>query len=43
VFPEAGLYSIEFYCDDALILERRFHVIPIPAANAPKNPPPAEL
>ena len=25
-FPQPGLYSIEFYCDDALVLERRFHV-----------------
>jgi len=23
VFPQPGLYSIEFYCDDALVLERR--------------------
>lgn len=39
-FPEPGLYSIEFYCDDALILERRFHVL---HAQPPKGPPPAEL
>jgi hypothetical protein len=28
-FPEPGMYSIEFYCDDALILERRFNVTEI--------------
>lgn len=32
-FPEPGLYSIEFYCDDVLVLERRFNVTQI-------NPPP---
>mgnify|MGYP003340046715 CR=1 FL=1 len=39
-FPSPGLYSIEFYCDDALILERRFHVM---QANPPKGPPPEEM
>lgn len=39
VFPQPGLYSIEFYCDDALVLERRFHVI---HAQPPQGPPPAE-
>lgn len=39
-FPAPGLYAIEFYCDDALILERRFHVQHIPP---PQGPPPAEL
>ena len=33
-FPQPGLYSIEFYCDDALILERRFNVAKL------KTPPP---
>lgn len=41
VFPKPGLYSIEFYCEDALVLERRFHVSKI--APPPKGPPPAEL
>ncbi len=40
-FQQPGLYSIEFYCDDALILERRFHVVQ--AKPPPKGPPPAEL
>ena len=40
-FPTPGLYSIEFYCDDALILERRFHVMQ--AKPPPKGPPAAEL
>jgi len=40
-FPEPGLYSIEFYCDDALVLERRFHALQIQAA--PSSPPPEEL
>jgi hypothetical protein len=39
-FPAPGLYAIEFYCDDSLILERRFHVQRI---SAPQGPPPAEL
>lgn len=34
-FPEPGLYAIEFYCDDALILERRFQVLHI----KPPTPP----
>lgn len=42
-FPQPGLYSIEFYCDDALILERRFHVIQVKQQPPPKGPPPAEL
>ena len=40
-FASPGLYSIEFYCDDALVLERRFHVVK--AQPAPKGPPPEEL
>jgi len=40
VFPEPGLYSIEFYCDDVLILERRFHVTHV---QPPKPPPPKEM
>jgi hypothetical protein len=39
-FPEPGMYSIEFYCDDALILERRFNVVKV---QPPKGPPPAEM
>ena len=39
-FPEPGMYSIEFYCDDALILERRFNVTHI---KPPQGPPPAEM
>ncbi len=42
-FPEPGMYSIEFYCDDALILERRFHVIQVKQQPPPKGPPPEEL
>ncbi len=34
-FPQAGLYSIEFYCDDNLVLERRFQVLQI----KPQTPP----
>jgi hypothetical protein len=33
-FPDPGLYSIEFYCDDLLVLERRFHVMQV------QQPPP---
>jgi hypothetical protein len=40
VFPEPGTYSIEFYCDDALVLERRFNVTQIKPA---QGPPPSEL
>lgn len=40
VFPEPGTYSIEFYCDDTLVLERRFNVIHIKPA---QGPPSAEL
>jgi hypothetical protein len=40
VFPEPGTYSIEFYCDDALVLERRFNVIHI---KPPPGSPPSEL
>jgi hypothetical protein len=43
VFPQPGLYSIEFYCDDALILERRFNVIQVKQPQPPQGPPPAEL
>lgn len=40
-FPAPALYSIEFYCDDSLVLERRFHVV---QAKAPsKGPPPQEM
>ncbi|HVM60572.1 MAG TPA: hypothetical protein VMV72_06860 [Verrucomicrobiae bacterium] len=39
-FPEPGVYSIEFYCDDALLLERRFHVVHL---KPPQGPPPAEM
>jgi hypothetical protein len=43
-FPKPGLYSIEFYCDDALVLERRFHLTQVkPQQPPPKGPPPAEL
>jgi hypothetical protein len=40
-FEMPGLYSIEFYCDDNLVLERRFHVLK--TKPAPKGPPPAEM
>ena len=40
-FPAPGLYSIEFYCDDALVLERRFHAMQIKPP--PQGPPAAEL
>jgi hypothetical protein len=40
-FPEPGLYSIEFYCADALVLERRFHAMQIEPP--PKGPPPEEM
>lgn len=40
-FPAPGLYSIEFYCDEALVLERRFHVMKVNPP--PKGPPAAEL
>jgi hypothetical protein len=43
VFPQPGLYSIEFYCDDALVLERRFHVVQMQPPQPPKGPPPEEL
>jgi len=39
VFPTPGLYSIEFYCDDALVLERRFHVTQFKSQQSPKDPP----
>ena len=39
VFPQPGMYSIEFYCDDALVLERRFTVTQV---KPPPGPPPAE-
>jgi hypothetical protein len=43
-FQQPGLYSIEFYCDEALILERRFHVVQVKQQQPPpKGPPPAEL
>jgi hypothetical protein len=34
-FPKPGLYSIEFYCDDALVLERRFHAAQLKPPSAP--------
>ena len=37
-FPQPGLYAIEFYCDDALVLERRFHLLKI---QTPLPPPAA--
>ena len=40
-FAVPGLYAIEFYCDDALILERRIQVLT--AKPPPKGPPAAEL
>lgn len=40
VFPSPGLYSIEFYCDEVLVLERRFHVS---HTQPPKGPPPEEM
>jgi hypothetical protein len=40
VFPEPGTYSIEFYCDDALVLERRFNVTHV---QPPQGPPSSEL
>ena len=42
-FAKPGLYSIEFYCDDALILERRFHAVQVKPQPPPKGPPPEEL
>jgi hypothetical protein len=42
-FPTPGLYSIEFYCDDALVLERRFHLTQIKPQQPPQGPPLAEL
>jgi hypothetical protein len=42
-FPQPGLYSIEFYCDDALVLERRFQVLPVKPQPPPKGPPPEGL
>jgi hypothetical protein len=40
VFPDPGVYAIEFYCDDTLVLERRFHVVHIKPA---QGPPAAEM
>ena len=34
-FPQPGLYSIEFYCDDTLVLERRFHVAKLEKPSSP--------
>jgi hypothetical protein len=39
-FPDPGVYSIEFYCDDSLVLERRFHVVHI---KPPQGPSAAEM
>ncbi|HTS19078.1 MAG TPA: hypothetical protein VMP11_16000 [Verrucomicrobiae bacterium] len=39
-FPEPGVYAMEFYCDDTLVLERRFHVVHF---KPPQGPPPSEL
>ena len=40
VFPNPGMYSIEFYCDDAIILERRFTVSHV---KPPQGPPASEM
>ena len=37
-FPQPGLYSIEFYCDDLLVLERRFQVLPVQVQQPPQPP-----
>ncbi len=37
-FPQPGLYAIEFYCDDLLVLERRFQVLQI-NPQTPSSPP----
>jgi hypothetical protein len=42
-FPTPGLYSIEFYCDDALVLERRFHVSQVKPQTPPQGPPAQEM
>jgi hypothetical protein len=34
-FPQPGLYSIEFYCNDTLVLERRFHTAQLEPPSAP--------
>jgi len=34
-FPQPGLYSIEFYCDDSLVLERRFQVLLVKPPGSP--------
>jgi uncharacterized protein DUF6941 len=39
-FPEPGAYAMEFYCDDFLVLERRFQVVHL---KPPQGPPPAEM
>jgi len=41
-FPEPGMYSIEFFCDDALILERRFNVTQISPPPDLSGDPPTE-
>ncbi len=41
IFETPGLYSIEFYCDDVIVLERRFHVLKV--VPTPKGPPPEEM
>jgi len=42
-FASPGLYSIEFYCDDALVLERRFHVSQVHPQTPSQGPPPQEM
>lgn len=42
-FPTPGLYSIEFYCDDALVLERRFHVSQVQPQKSQQGPSAQEM
>jgi hypothetical protein len=47
-FPEPGPHTIELYCDDELLTERRFTVVKIeqqqkPPHSSPQPPPPTEL
>jgi len=42
-FPEPGQHTIEFYCDDELLTERRFSVVKIEQPQAPKPPPASEM
>lgn len=43
-FPDPGQHTIEMYCDDELLTERRFTVVKIDASkqSPPLQPPPAE-